>query len=217
MRLVATELAGQAQQQRPRLRPAGRETDLALADIGLDVIELFEEIGVPGDAPVLAVGDGFEPHRLLFLDHTLDFTIFDRLEGFGADLAARALFPCRLERRRAQQAADVIGAERRFTSLHYRPHTSFAISTIIRSLAHCSSSERTLPSSVEAKPHCGDRQSCSRSTYLVASSMRRLMSSFFSSAPLFDVTRPSTICFLPLGKKRKGSNPPARAESYSRK
>jgi len=38
-------------------------------------------------------------------------------------------------------------------------HTSAASSTIIRSFAHCSSSASTLPSSVEANPHCGDRQS----------------------------------------------------------
>ena len=53
----------------------------------------------------------------------------------------------------------------------------------MRSFAHCSSSASTLPSSVEAKPHCGDRQSCSSATYLVASSMRRLMSSLRSSRP----------------------------------
>ena len=40
----------------------------------------------------------------------------------------------------------------------YLPHTSSASSTTMRSLAHCSSSASTLPSSVEAKPHCGDRQ-----------------------------------------------------------
>jgi len=87
----------------------------------------------------------------------------------------------------------------------------------MRSFAHCSSSDKTLPSSVEAKPHCGDRQSWSRATYRVASSMRRLISSFFSSVPLFEVTRPSTSCFLPLGKNRSGSKPPARSVSYSRK
>ena len=42
---------------------------------------------------------------------------------------------------------------------NHRPHTSSANSTIIRNLAHCSSSARMLPSSVDAKPHCGDRQS----------------------------------------------------------
>src|SRR5918992_5045108 len=72
------------------------------------------------------------------------------------------------------------------------PHTSSESSTIIRSFAHCSSSASTLPSSVEAKPHCGDRQSRSSGTYLVASSMRRLMSSLGSSRPLFEVTSPST-------------------------
>ncbi len=41
----------------------------------------------------------------------------------------------------------------------YFPHTSSATSTQSRSFAHCSSSASTLPSSVEAKPHCGDRQS----------------------------------------------------------
>jgi uncharacterized protein involved in cysteine biosynthesis len=38
-------------------------------------------------------------------------------------------------------------------------HTSSASSTTIRSFAHCSSSASTLPSSVEAKPHCGDKAS----------------------------------------------------------
>src|SRR5580704_234344 len=44
-------------------------------------------------------------------------------------------------------------------NLRPQPHTSLAISTTIRSFAHCSSSASTLPSSVEAKPHCGERQS----------------------------------------------------------
>jgi hypothetical protein len=41
----------------------------------------------------------------------------------------------------------------------YFPHTSFATSTASFSFAHCSSSVRMLPSSVEAKPHCGDSAS----------------------------------------------------------
>jgi hypothetical protein len=63
----------------------------------------------------------------------------------------------------------------------YFPHTSFATSTASLSLAHCSSSVRTLPSSVEANPHCGDRASWSSGAYFEASASRRLMSSFFSS------------------------------------
>src|SRR5262245_10845333 len=99
----------------------------------------------------------------------------------------------------------------------HRPHTWPATSMIIRSFAHCSSSARILPSSVEAKPHCGERQNCSIGANFPASSMRRLMSSLFSSVPLLDVTRPSTTTLLPLGKNRSGSNPPARSVSYSRK
>ena len=41
----------------------------------------------------------------------------------------------------------------------YFPHTSLATSTASFSFAHCSSSVSRLPSSVEAKPHCGDSAS----------------------------------------------------------
>ena len=41
----------------------------------------------------------------------------------------------------------------------YFPHTSCATSTVSLSLAHCSSSVRMLPSSVDANPHCGDSAS----------------------------------------------------------
>ncbi len=41
----------------------------------------------------------------------------------------------------------------------YLPQTSLATSTASLSLAHCSSSVSRLPSSVEAKPHCGDTAS----------------------------------------------------------
>ena len=73
-----------------------------------------------------------------------------------------------------------------------------------------------LPSSVEAKPHCGDRQSWSSGMYFAASSIRRFSSSLDSSVPDFDVTRPSTTNF-PFGTKRSGSKPPARSLSYSMK
>src|SRR5262249_24822206 len=119
---------------------------------------------------------------------------------------------------RAQRAHRL--ADRRDDVMRSRrgqPQTSRAISTIMRSFAHCSCSARILPSSVEAKPHCGDRASWSSATYLVASSMRRLIASLPSSLPLLEVTRPSTTIFLPFGKKRSGSNPPARSVSYSRK
>src|SRR5207245_11161713 len=70
---------------------------------------------------------------------------------------------------------------------------------------------------VDEKPHCGLRQSCSSGTYFAASSIRRFSASLLSSAARLLVTRPSTTRLLPLGTKRSGSNPPERASSYSRK
>jgi hypothetical protein len=64
--------------------------------------------------------------------------------------------------------AAIAGASRVFPSDYrrmrrnlelYLPHTSLATSTASFSFAHCSSSVRRLPSSVEAKPHCGDNAS----------------------------------------------------------
>lgn len=45
-----------------------------------------------------------------------------------------------------------------------QPHASSAVSTTRRSLAVCCSRVRRLPSAVEEKPHCGERQSCSMGT-----------------------------------------------------
>lgn len=46
----------------------------------------------------------------------------------------------------------------------FQPQTSSAVSMMRRSLARCSSWPSTLPSTVEEKPHCGERQSCSIGT-----------------------------------------------------
>src|SRR5207244_10756065 len=97
------------------------------------------------------------------------------------------------------------------------PHTSFATSTTRLSLSFCCSIVSALPSTVEEKPHCGDRHNCSSGTYLAASSMRRFNSSLLSSAARLVVTRPSTIFFGPFGTNRSGAKPPERASSYSRK
>src|SRR5216683_5787404 len=95
---------------------------------------------------------------------------------------------------------DGVGIARHATGTIYLPQTSSAISTASRSLAHCSSSERMLPSSVDAKPHCGDSASCSSGTNLAASCNRRLMSSLFSSSPNFEVITPTTTTLLPFGR-----------------
>ena len=97
------------------------------------------------------------------------------------------------------------------------PRPPRAVSTISAQLVRTAArAVSALPSTVEEKPHCGDRQSWSTSTYCDASSMRRLSSSLVSSSPRLVVTRPSTTS-LPLGTKRSGSKPPERASSHSMK
>src|SRR5215469_7849197 len=73
----------------------------------------------------------------------------------------------------------------------YFPHTSSAISTTSRIWAHCCASVSTLPSSVEAKPHCGLSAICSIGMNFAASSSRRLTVSLLSKVPLFEVTTPT--------------------------
>ena len=67
------------------------------------------------------------------------------------------------QRNAAPDAASRAGDDGDFTGDDVRhrlvPQTSRATSPIMRSFAHSSSSASVLPSSVEAKPHCGDRQS----------------------------------------------------------
>src|SRR5688572_14826364 len=85
-----------------------------------------------------------------------------------------------------------------------------------RNLAFCCSCVSAFPSTVDEKPHWGERQSCSSGTYFDASSTRRFRSSLDSSPPCLVVTSPSTTIF-PGGTNRSGAKPPERSSSYSRK
>src|SRR5579871_272960 len=198
-RVIGTpaELAVDTQQDRPRLRAL--KLELALTMIGFDAAEPEQEIGLPGGAAILSVRDGMQADLFLSADQCDDLLILDRAQCVGIDFTALAPGARFLEGCAAQEATDMVGTEGRRSAEHGHPHTSRATSTTKRSFAHCSSSLSTLPSSVEANPHCGDSASCSSATYFVASSMRRLMSSLFSSAASLDDTRPSTTIFLPFG------------------
>jgi hypothetical protein len=68
-----------------------------------------------------------------------------------------------------------------------------------------------LPGTERAKPHCGLIASRSNGACRVASSIRQRKVSADSASLVFVVTRPSTA-IPPFGKKRSGSNPPARNE-----
>src|SRR3954469_8730742 len=117
MRHIATELLVDAQKDRARLRAL--EFELALPLVGLDAVERDQEVGLPGGAAILAVGDRLEPGSLLLLDQRLDLAILDRLQLLGRDLALFALAASILERGRTQQAADMIGAKGRLGSLRH--------------------------------------------------------------------------------------------------
>ena len=118
VRFVAAEFADDAQQNGARLRTRGRKLDLAFAHIRFDVVKLLQKIVVPGDAPVLAVGDRLQSDALLLADDLLDLAIFDFRQRVRADFATLALFPRFFERRGPQQAADMVGAEWGLGALH---------------------------------------------------------------------------------------------------
>jgi hypothetical protein len=116
MAMKGAELVLEPQQNGPRLRPL--EQHLALALIGLDAVEPDQEIGLPGGAAELAIGDGFEPDLLLLADHRRDRAVLDSPPLSVADLAALVSAARLLEGCRPQQAADVVGAKGRLGALH---------------------------------------------------------------------------------------------------
>src|SRR5262249_56028293 len=65
------------------------------------------------------------PYFLLLADDLLDLAILDLLQLLGRDLAFLTARARRLERLRAQQAADVVGAIRRLRSFHGSPFPDY--------------------------------------------------------------------------------------------
>ena len=88
------------------------------AFVELDAVEHAEEIEVPPGAAELAVGRELEADLLLLLDDLLDLTVLDGLELGRRDRALLALGARLLQRGGTQEAADMVGAKRRFGSLH---------------------------------------------------------------------------------------------------
>src|SRR5262249_5088545 len=110
------DLAHDAQPLRLGLHAA--ELDALLGLVNLDAVEHAEKVEVPPGAAELAVGCKLKAELLLFLDDLFDLTVLDRLELGGGDGALFALGARFLERRRAQEAADMVGTERRGCSLY---------------------------------------------------------------------------------------------------
>jgi hypothetical protein len=89
--------------------------------VGLrDTPDLVEEIHMPGAAAKLAIGYPLEANLLLNPDHIPDHIVLDAAQFFGREATGLMLGPRPQQFRRAQQAADVVGAERRSHRLPFR-------------------------------------------------------------------------------------------------
>jgi hypothetical protein len=109
------QLAVDAQARRRELDVALRGVEPRLdarRDHG-DVGEALEEIEVPEGAAELAVGDRLEPKLLLQLDRVADRLVLDPAQLLGGDGPGFPLVARVEQFLGAQQAADMVGAERR--------------------------------------------------------------------------------------------------------
>ncbi len=97
------------------------ELDALAGLVDLGAVEQAEEIEMPPGAAELAVGGELEADLLLLPDDLLDLAVLDLAQFVGAYLARLALRPRLLDRRGAQDAADMVGAERRLVTLHRTP------------------------------------------------------------------------------------------------
>ncbi len=88
-------------------------------------VELLYEIGVKRAAPVLPVGDRVEPDGFLKSDDVPDAVVLELAKGRGAELSLQGLFVSRPELRHAQQAPDLVGAERWLRAVRH-PHLAKA-------------------------------------------------------------------------------------------
>ncbi len=87
--------------------------------VHLHIGDLQQEIDLPGLAVVFAVGDRLQAEILLQLDHVADGVVLDGGQGGLVDLAGRLSDAGVKKRLRAKQAADVVGAKRRFLAFRH--------------------------------------------------------------------------------------------------
>src|SRR5262249_41131294 len=88
----------------------------ALGHEPLDAVEMLQKIEMPPRSAIFAVGRELEPNLLLLARDLLDLAILDLAQGGRGNLAALTLGACPFERRRSQQAADVVGTVGRLGS-----------------------------------------------------------------------------------------------------
>ena len=140
-RLRPRELAGDlpATAGSARASPSAEWKRTVILDgISCTFAKLQQEVAVPGAAIVLAVGDELEPDVLLHRDHVADRRLLDALElGVGRSPFSASL--ARLDQRlRPDQAAHMVGAERRLGSLGH----AFLLGAVAHSITISNDSTR---------------------------------------------------------------------------
>src|SRR5437762_624944 len=88
------------------------ELDAVVGGVTLDAVEMLEKVEVPPRAAVFAVGRELQPQPFLLGNDLHDLAVLDLAELRGGDLTLLPLGSRILERRRAQDAADMVGTER---------------------------------------------------------------------------------------------------------
>jgi GNAT superfamily N-acetyltransferase len=89
------------------------EGDAGVHHIFLDAVETPEEVEMPPRAAEFAIGNRLQTDLFLLAYDAFDLAVLDRFQRRGIDRALGELGARVPQRRRAQQAADMIGAERR--------------------------------------------------------------------------------------------------------
>src|SRR5690606_24715047 len=90
---------------------AAAELDFVIADGGGDAVQLFQKVDVEEGPPLLTVGDASQAGVLLHLGHFTDGIVLDGAQLFRADPAFLEFRARLAQRRRTQQAADMVRSE----------------------------------------------------------------------------------------------------------
>ena len=85
---------------------------------------------MPHGAAELAVGDAVQADLLLHVDRVADAAVLDLAQARGRDLAGRGIGARLRQLGRAQQAADMVGAERRRRGHAFSPSVAAARSSV---------------------------------------------------------------------------------------
>ena len=121
------QLAGHLEGARPELTRGGRQ-----AAARVRAFELLDEITVEGRTPVFAVGNRVQAYRLLHRDGFLDVPVLQGPEFVSPELTGKHLLVRGPKLRRAQQAADVVGAKRRAAQVHRAKQRPVPVSAGVR-------------------------------------------------------------------------------------